>query len=100
MKKAARLARHEIARRLQDDTGSLSEAYRFTGAFFSTLGNAIAAHDKIKIHNFGTFRCIHKESRPGRNPNTGVAAEISARRVVHFIASEKFKNKMSGTDVS
>lgn len=93
-----KLTRRDIARRLQDEVGSLSEARRFTDAFFDALSENIAANEKIKIHNFGVFRCVQKKERAGRNPKTGEAATISARRVVNFVAGRSFKERVADYD--
>ncbi|MGI9306177.1 MAG: HU family DNA-binding protein [Gammaproteobacteria bacterium] len=92
------LTRKGVAGRLQDEVGTLAEARRFTAVFFETLSDAIVAHDKIKIHNFGVFRCTQKKERMGRNPKTGKAAAISARRVVHFTAGNVFKKRVADYD--
>lgn len=93
-----KLTRRDIAKRLQDEVGSLSEARRFTDAFFEVLSKNIAANEKTKIHNFGVFRCAPKKERAGRNPKTGEYAAISARRVVNFTAGREFKNRVSDYD--
>ena len=36
-----------------------------------------------------------KNKRIGRNPKTGIEAEISERRVVTYHASDKIKNKIN-----
>ena len=48
----------------------------------------------VKISSFGTFSVKNKRSRIGRNPKTGVAATISARKVVTFNCSNIFKEKI------
>lgn len=89
------LTRKDIAEKLQAHVGTFAEARRFTAVFFDTLADAVAANDKIKIHNFGVFRCVRKRARPGRNPKTQKAATISARRVVQFAASNVLKKRLS-----
>ena len=93
-----KLTRREIARRLHDEIGSLSDARKFTDAFFGCLTDMIVANDKTKIHNFGVFRCVHKKERAGRNPKTGEAATITARRVVNFTAGRAFKERIANYD--
>ena len=47
----------------------------------------------VKISSFGTFSVKNKRSRIGRNPRTGVEANISARNVVTFNCSNILKAK-------
>ena len=51
--------------------------------------------EKIKISGFGNFTPSDKKTRVGRNPKTGAAIEISARRVVTFKASPVLKTRMN-----
>ena len=64
--------------------------------FFETLVLELEKFDNIKISSFGTFKIIDKKERMGRNPKTKVDAKITARKVVKFIPSILFKNKLNG----
>ena len=44
--------------------------------------------NKVKIHNFGTFKINKKNSRIGRNPKTKEEFNISSRNVITFKASK------------
>ncbi len=48
----------------------------------------------VKISSFGTFYCISKNERMGRNPKTGKEARIAPRRVAKFRPSPVFKNSL------
>jgi integration host factor subunit alpha len=50
----------------------------------------------VKISGFGNFQIRTKAPRPGRNPRTGEAIPIQARRVVTFHASHKLKEQIQG----
>jgi len=47
--------------------------------------------EKLKISNFGTFSVKYKKSRLGRNPKTKEKKLISARKVITFKPSKRFK---------
>ena len=64
--------------------------------FFESLVLELEKFDNIKISSFGTFKIIDKKERMGRNPKTKVDAKITARKVVKFIPSILFKNKLNG----
>ena len=40
--------------------------------------------EKVKIHGFGNFEVKQKKDRLGRNPATGEAMTIKARRITTF----------------
>lgn len=91
MEKIKTLTRNDLAESLISELGTRADAYAFVGKFFDVLSESIVAQGELKIHGFGTFRCLEKKKRVGRNPKTGKEAEISARRVVSFIAGNKFR---------
>ena len=45
----------------------------------------------VKLSSFGTFHCLSKKKRIGRNPKTGEEVVIFPRRVVSFKASNLLK---------
>jgi integration host factor subunit alpha len=47
------------------------------------------------LSGFGNFELRDKPQRPGRNPKTGEAIPITARRVVTFHPSQKLKTRVS-----
>jgi len=55
------------------------------------LRAALVSGRSVKLSGFGNFQLRDKPQRPGRNPKTGEAIPISARRVVTFHASHKLK---------
>jgi integration host factor subunit alpha len=60
-------------------------------AFFDTIKNTLTAGEDVKLSGFGNFVLNEKKARPGRNPKTGEAHIIAARRVVTFKAGTKLK---------
>ncbi len=50
--------------------------------------------EQVKLSGFGVFQVRDKRARVGRNPKTGVAAEITPRRVISFRASQLLKAKV------
>ena len=72
-------------------------------AFFDLVSSSLIEGDDVKITGFGNFQIRTKSSRPGRNPRTGEAIPIAARRVVTFHASQKLKEQIqngSGSSAS
>ena len=58
---------------------------------FEVIRDALEGGDSVKLSGFGNFQLRDKPQRPGRNPKTGEAIPIAARRVVTFHASQKLK---------
>jgi len=55
--------------------------------FFDTLSSALVTGDEVRIHGFGAFKTAQRAARTGRNPRTGEAVKVPARRVVRFSPS-------------
>ena len=51
----------------------------------------LSAGNDVKLSSFGTFALRNKKARAGRNPKTGVEAEISPRRVISFKPSQTMR---------
>ncbi len=45
---------------------------------------ALKSGDKVELRGFGSFRQRVRQPRQGRNPMTGEAVEVPARRVPYF----------------
>ena len=63
-------------------------------AFFDLISSSLVDGRDVKISGFGNFQIRTKAPRPGRNPRTGEAIPIEARRVVTFHASHKLKEQI------
>ncbi len=55
---------------------------------------ALVRGEEVKISGFAVFALRDKVARTGRNPRTGEAAPIAARRVVVLRASDKLKARI------
>ncbi|MDP9900023.1 integration host factor subunit alpha [Variovorax ginsengisoli] len=65
-------------------------------AFFDLVSSSLIEGNDVKISGFGNFQIRVKAPRPGRNPRTGEAIPIGARRVATFHASAKLKDQIQG----
>jgi len=62
----------------------------------ATIKEALHQGESVILRGVGTFAVRTKRARMGRNPRTGAAAEIPARRVVAFKAGKLFKQAVAG----
>ena len=70
------------------------ESKDMVDAFFDLITAQLVEGTDVKISGFGNFQIRTKAPRPGRNPRTGEAIAIEARRVVTFHASHKLKDQI------
>lgn len=76
------------------------ESKDMVDAFFDLISDSLVNGDDVKISGFGNFQIRTKAPRPGRNPRTGEAIPIQARRVVTFHASHKLKEQIQDPSLS
>lgn len=62
---------------------------------FATMKDTLERGENLKISGFGSFTVRQKKARLGRNPQTGKAMEISARRVVTFKPSQVLRDALN-----
>lgn len=67
---------------------SKKDAADLVELIFNLIKETLSKGEKIKISGFGNFVVRDKRSRTGRNPQTGEAIQISARRVLTFKPSQ------------
>ena len=67
---------------------------RFVESFFEIIKDELAEGNEVMISGFGKWSVREKNKRRGRNPQTGDAIVIDARKVVVFKPSAKLREKM------
>jgi integration host factor subunit alpha len=91
------LTKAELAELLFDNLGlNKRESKDMVEAFFDIVHSALVEGQDVKLSGFGNFNIRRKAPRPGRNPRTGEAIPIKARKVVTFHASHKLKAQVQG----
>lgn len=91
------LTKAHLAELLFDQIGlNKRESKDMVDAFFTLIADSLVDGQDVKISSFGNFQIRTKAPRPGRNPRTGQAVPIEARRVVTFHASHKLKEQIQG----
>lgn len=89
------LTKSEMADKLFEELGlNKREAKELVEQFFEEIRICLENNEQVKLSGFGNFDLRDKRQRPGRNPKTGEAIPISARRVVIFRPGQKLKAKV------
>lgn len=95
------MTKADIIEALHQKVGySKKEAADLVELVFDTIKETLSRGEKIKISGFGNFVVRDKKSRTGRNPQTGEAIEISARRVLTFKPSQVLREEVNGATLS
>ncbi|MGL4364332.1 MAG: HU family DNA-binding protein [Bacteroidales bacterium] len=58
-------------------------------AFTDVVAKTLKKGDKVALVGFGTFSVSERTARTGRNPRTGAAIQIKAKKVAKFKAGSE-----------
>lgn len=83
-----------VAKIANDAKISKTHANAAMDAFINTTMTTLRKGDKLVLVGFGTFMISKRSARKGRNPKTGKALTIPARKVVKFRAGKDFATKV------
>jgi len=72
-----------------------ADAKRALDAFLGATTKALKKGDSLVLIGFGTFKVVQRAARNGRNPQTGKAIKIKAKKVVKFKAGADLSKKIA-----
>jgi nucleoid DNA-binding protein len=84
---------HRVAEELGCTQVAADEAVE---AVLATIKDTLQQGESVTLRRFGTWHVRAKRARVGRNPKTGAAATIAARRIVRFTVSQTLKQVVAG----
>ena len=61
---------------------------------FDAITAELARDGRVEIRGFGSFSARHRQARQGRNPKTGAAIDVPAKRVPFFIAGRELARRV------
>jgi DNA-binding protein HU-beta len=71
-----------------------ADAQRAVDGLIDAATKALKKGDKITLVGFGSFSVAKRAARNGRNPQTGKAIKIAAKKVVKFKAGAELAAKV------
>lgn len=63
-------------------------------AYVGAVTKELKKNGKLGLVGFGTFSLVKRKAREGRNPQTGKAIKIPAKKVVKFKAGKELSDKV------
>jgi nucleoid DNA-binding protein len=61
-------------------------------AVISSITKALKKKEAVTLVGFGTFKVGKRKARTGRNPRTGQAIKIAAKKVPRFVPGKALKD--------
>lgn len=71
-----------------------AEAKKALEAVIVATSKALGKGDRVALVGFGSFSVSKRAARMGRNPQTGKAIKIAAKKVVKFKAGAELNKKV------
>lgn len=96
-REAEAMTKTQLVSKLADDNGlTKKQADEFLNNLVNTVIKSVKKGDPLKIPGLGIFRLRKMKARMGRNPQTGEAIKIPARKKVGFTVAKSFKETVLG----
>ncbi len=91
------MTKSELILRLATENPHLAhrEVERLVNAIFETIAAGLARGERIEIRGFGSFAVKEHAPRIGRNPRTGEAVQVPARRHPNFKSGKELRRRIN-----
>ena len=89
------MTKADIVEQIYEQVGfSKKESAELVEKVFDSIKDTLAKGEKVKISGFGNFVVRCKNSRKGRNPQTGEEIKIKASKTVRFKPGKAYKTML------
>ena len=86
-----------VAKLAQAGKVTKTQADEIFSTFVEMLAASLKKGDRVALPGLGVFSVVQKKARTGRNPSTGAAIKIPARKAVKFSTSSALKQDLNKT---
>ena len=91
------MTKSELIARLaaQNPTLYHRDIERLVNTIFDTITEALVVGDRVELRGFGAFSLREREGRMGRNPRTGEAVSVNAKRMPFFKMGKGMRERLN-----
>lgn len=92
------MTKSELIARLAEQNPHLfqRDVERIVSTIFEEITLALANGDRVELRGFGAFSVKDREARTGRNPRTGEAVHVEAKRTPFFKTGKDLRERLNG----
>ena len=96
------MIRSELVQKLCTDFPDLTqrEIETAVNAFFDSITEQLASGGRVELRGFGAFSARSRDARVGRNPRTGDAVDVDAKRVPYFKPGNEMRERLNLGEVT
>ena len=86
------MTKNELVERVAKKVGlTRKTSFQTVNAIFGSIRDSLAKGDKVVITGFGTFKVRTRNTRKGRNPQTGETIKIGGHKLPGFTAGKTLR---------
>ncbi|WP_031318731.1 integration host factor subunit beta [Blastomonas sp. UPD001] len=91
------MIRSELLQLLEEENPGLrgEEIEKILDIFFDNIIERLAEGGRVELRGFGAFSTRAREPRKGRNPRTGEAVDVPAKRVPYFKPGKEMRTRLN-----
>ncbi len=91
------MIRSELVQKLCKDFPDLTqrEIETMVSAIFDSITEQLAKGGRVELRGFGAFSSRKRDARVGRNPRTGDAVDVDAKRVPYFKPGKEMRERLN-----
>ena len=91
------MIRSELLQALAADNADLrpEEIEQVVSIFFDEIAKRLAEGGRVELRGFGAFSTRDRDARTGRNPRTGEAVDVPAKRVPYFKPGKEMGERLN-----
>lgn len=92
------MLRSELVARLQDEFAPMraTDVEHAVDVVLEEIAQALAEGGRVELRGFGAFSVRRRDARTGRNPRTGAAVKVAAKRVPFFKPGKELRLLVNG----
>lgn len=92
------MLRSEMVARLQEEFAPMkgADVEQAVDIILDEIAVALANDGRVELRGFGAFSVRKRGARTGRNPRTGAAVKVAAKRVPFFKPGKELRLKVNG----
>lgn len=92
------MLRSELVARLQErfNKSQAHDVEQGVDLVLEEIAAALEAGRRVELRGFGAFSIRERKARKGRNPRTGAAVKVKAKRVPFFKPGKELRVKVNG----
>ena len=88
--------KNDLISTVADNSGlSRSDAGKAVEGVFDAIQDSLGKGEEVRLVGFGTFSVAHRKASTGRNPRTGEAVDVPAKRVPYFKPGKEMRNALN-----